>query len=138
MNYRFFYVVFFVVGMFFLVLGFINDEVEVGFFLIFPFLIGKGVFAVSGVFFIFLAVLFFMLNLATGSTKIFLDEEKTHVFDSFSGGVEKKKNSSFKAGGVVLIGPIPIVFGSNWKIALILMLTALFIMVSWFVSQRFL
>ena len=41
------------------------------------------------------------------------------------GEVYPKKKVSVKGGGVVFVGPIPIVFGSNWKIALVLMLIAL-------------
>jgi len=48
------------------------------------------------------------------------------------GDVDKphmSKKTSIKTGGVVFIGPIPIVFGSNWKIAAILMFLAIIMMV---------
>ncbi|RLF25962.1 MAG: hypothetical protein DRN01_05850, partial [Thermoplasmata archaeon] len=36
-----------------------------------------------------------------------------------------EKKRFFEGGGVILIGPIPIVFGSNWKIAIALMFIAI-------------
>jgi uncharacterized protein (TIGR00304 family) len=49
-----------------------------------------------------------------------------------------KKKTSLKGGGVVLIGPIPIVFGSSWKIALILMIVAIILILVAFFSFRIL
>ncbi|RLF92053.1 hypothetical protein DRN50_09415 [Thermococci archaeon] len=40
-----------------------------------------------------------------------------------------EKKTSFKGGGVILIGPIPIVFGSNWKIVVFLMIIAILLMI---------
>ena len=39
----------------------------------------------------------------------------------------EEKNKKVKGGGIVLIGPIPIVFGTSWKIMLILMILAIVI-----------
>jgi uncharacterized protein (TIGR00304 family) len=43
-----------------------------------------------------------------------------------------REKTSVKGGGVVLIGPIPIVFGSNWKIALVLMIIAIILIIATF------
>jgi uncharacterized protein (TIGR00304 family) len=39
-----------------------------------------------------------------------------------------KGEGRVEGGGVVVIGPIPIVFGSNWKIALILVVATIILM----------
>jgi uncharacterized protein (TIGR00304 family) len=41
-----------------------------------------------------------------------------------------------KGGAVVMIGPIPIVVGSDWRISLLLMLTAIGLMLLWFIMMR--
>jgi uncharacterized protein (TIGR00304 family) len=49
-----------------------------------------------------------------------------HVDDPL---LNRKPTSSFKAGGLLFIGPIPIIFGSNWKITLILVVVAIITLV---------
>ena len=54
----------------FFFLGIESGEVETGVFLVFPFLIGSGLYAFLGVLFLFLAMIFFMV----GFTRIHRDE----------------------------------------------------------------
>jgi len=48
----------------------------------------------------------------------------------------KTTKSSFRGGGVVLIGPIPVVFGSDWKIAVMMMALAITIILLWWLLLR--
>jgi uncharacterized membrane protein len=99
----------FVLGIAFFVIGFLIGEVKTGFLLIFPFLIGSGLYALLGFLFFFAAILLFMFGLVSP----FIAPEKPEV----------------KGGGVILIGPFPIVFGSSWRIAILLMLMAIILIV---------
>lgn len=106
-------------GVVFLVLGIIRGEVELGIAVIIPFMIGSGIFA--GAAFLCLAGFFvcFFLGMMQ-STHTRTNALLTH----------EKQNSSIKTGGVVFIGPLPIIFGSNWKIALAMMVLALVLIVA--------
>lgn len=48
--------------------------------------------------------------------------------------VQFEKKTKIKGGGVVMIGPIPIVFGSDPRTALLLMAAALALMLVWIVA----
>ena len=96
-----------IIGIVFFVLGFLSGDVESGVVLIFPFISGSGIYAFLGFIFIFIAIVLFMFGFTTSVEP---------------GEFQPRKKTTVKGGGVVLIGSIPIVFGSNWKIALILMI----------------
>jgi uncharacterized protein (TIGR00304 family) len=102
-------------------IGFLEGDIEVGIFFIFPFVIGSSIFLLIGILLIFLAVIFYMFGFARFD---FADREKIASSDEI---LEKK--SRIKGGGVILIGPIPIVFGSSWKISLFLMILGIIIIV---------
>jgi uncharacterized protein (TIGR00304 family) len=109
-------------------MGYLSGEIEVGFFLIFPFLIGSGVYAFLGFIFVFIAVLVLMFGFVSRFNIIHegigLEEEQ----------LPSQNKTTVKGGGVILIGPIPIVFGSNWKIAVILMIFAIVLIVIGFLT----
>lgn len=119
-----------IAGIVFFVLGFLSGDVETGIFVIFPFLAGSGIYAFMGFIFIFIAILLFMFGFVT---PIRPDEFQVE-HDEY----QPRKKTSIKGGGVVLIGPIPIVFGSNWKIAIVLMIVAIILIVVAFFAFRFL
>lgn len=114
----------FFIGCFlFLLIGVLTEEIKVGFFLIFPFFIGTGIFAALGVVFIFIAILFLIFGFFTTMS----DYSDLELKDSSELNGKKK----LKTGGIILIGPIPIVFGSNKKIVIVmLILLILFIILS--------
>ena len=116
-KYHFLSLISFIIGVVFFILGFLQGDLQTGIFLIFPFIAGSGVYAFIGFIFIFISILLFIsgFSVPTDLDKINLDKE-----NSGSG-----KKISVKGGGVVLIGPFPIVFGSNWKIAAFLMVLAI-------------
>jgi len=122
----------FISGVAFFALGFLSGDIETGVFVVFPFLAGSGIYAFLGFIFIFIAILLFMfgfVSLATTSS-LHVDREDEHVYP--------KKKTSVKSGGVILIGPIPIVFGSNWKIAVILIIVAILLIITTLFAVRFL
>jgi len=119
---------FFILGFLFFTLGFLQGDVEGGVLIVFPFIGGSGIFAFLGVISFFMAILLFMFGF-------------TSTLKSDDSGFENEerptqKKTSVKGGGVVLIGPIPIVFGTNWKIALVMMIVAIIlILVTFFVFK---
>lgn len=119
----------FIVGIAFFAVGFFTGEAEGGVFVIFPFITGSGVFPLLGFIFIFIAILLFMFGFTTH-----IRPEELQVEDEY----QPRKNTSVKGGGVVLIGPIPIVFGSNWKIAIVLMIIAIILIIVAFFAFRIL
>jgi uncharacterized protein (TIGR00304 family) len=110
---------FFVSGGVLLALGVLSGEVETGIVIIFPFVIGSGLFALSGFICIFIGILFLMFSFLSTIEPggLSLEYEEEHP----------GRRTSVKGGGVILIGPIPVVFGTNWKIALLLMILAIII-----------
>lgn len=116
--------VFFLVGLVLLSLGFIQGELQTGIVLIFPFIAGTGIYGFFGVISFFLAFIFFMLAL---NPRTNIDQTMGEEHRYYDGGYPKNKR--FKGGGVVFIGPIPIVFGSSWKVALLLMILAVIFIV---------
>ena len=119
----------FIVGIAFFAVGFFTGEAEGGVFVIFPFITGSGVYPLLGFIFIFIAILLFMFGFTTPIGPVELQVEDEH---------HPRKKTSVKGGGIVLIGPIPIVFGSNWKIAIVLMIIAIILIIVAFFAFRIL
>ena len=128
-KYHFFSLICFLIGIVFFILGALQGEIKTGFIVIFPFVAGTGIYAFAGFIFIFIAILLFFFGF---KTSIESDESKLEKEDSKS-----TKKSSIKGGGVVFIGPIPIVFGSNWKIAVLLMVMAIILILVFVFAFRF-
>lgn len=97
-----------------------------GIFFIFPFIIGTGAGAAIGMLLIFLAFLFFTLGIFESFRK---EPDETYTYDIHGEretvDTERFGERSVKGGGVVLIGPFPIVFGTDWDIAHIMLVIAL-------------
>ena len=124
-------ILFFTGGLAFFAIGIFTGDVETGFFLVFPFFAGSGLYAVLGIALVFIAMLSFMFGFAsTAAESIDLQFEKNKH------GIKNKK--SVRGGGVILIGPIPIVFGSNWKIAITMMVLAILFIIFAFLTFGFL
>ena len=110
-----------IVGIVFFVFGFLSGDVEAGFIVVIPFVSGSGLYAFLGFIFVFIAVLLFMFAFTRSSES----KDSEVDYDKY----KPSRKTSIKGGGVLLVGPIPIVFGSNWKIAALLMALAIIIMV---------
>ena len=116
---------FHVLSLFFLIAGIIcftygmfSGDVSAGVIIVFPFVAGSGFLAFLGFLFIICSIILFMYASARNNINYNeLDQEPV------------KKKTTVKGGGVVLVGPIPIVFGSNWKIAAFLMVLAIIIII---------
>ena len=118
----------FILGIVFFIIGFLSGDVETGIIVIFPFLSGSGIYPFLGFIFIFIAILLFIFGLASRTV--------SEDFGYESGEPSQQKKTSIKGGGVVLIGPIPVVFGSNWKIALVMMIVAIILIIIAFFAFR--
>ena len=117
------------IGISFFFIGFLFGDVESGFFVIFPFLLGSGIYAFLGFIFIFLAILLFMFGFSEYTDA---DEFQTDNYET-----KLHKKTPFKGGGIVLIGPIPIVFGSSVKIVIALMIIAIIFIIGAFLLFRY-
>jgi uncharacterized protein (TIGR00304 family) len=100
---------------FFTCLGIIYGEISFGFFFIIPFFIGSGLFPLIGFLLLVLACLTYFVGLMQYPTF-----QNTSFDQTNDSGISHKPQ--MRTGGVILIGPIPIVFGSNWKITLLFLL----------------
>ena len=121
---------FFISGIVFFSLGMLTGEIEIGVVLIFPFIVGSGVYAFLGFISMFIAIILFMIGFVS---KFSSDDLSVHKKDTN----QTNKKTSVKGGGVILIGPIPIVFGTNWKIALMLMILAMIVVTVFFIFKQF-
>jgi len=98
-----------IISIFFLVIATLSGELSIGLIVIIPILIGSGPYAFIGFLLIFLSFIFFFI----GRTSSIIPPNQIYQKETH----QTQKN--IQTGGVVLIGPIPIIFGSNWKIALL-------------------
>lgn len=117
---------FFVMGIISFAFGVLYGEVEAGIVIIFPFLVGSGLTAFLGFILIFFAIIFFILGFISAAIREEYDSE------------EHQKKMAIKGRGVVLIGPIPIIFGLNWKITLAMMILASILIIIMILSVKFL
>jgi uncharacterized protein (TIGR00304 family) len=121
--------VFFIIGISFFAFGILNEEIEIGVFFIFPFLIGTGIYILLGFISIFIAIILFILVFISNFYHDDLRFRNNNLNKTY-------KKTSVKSGGIILIGPIPIIFGSNWKIAFIMMMFAIIIIISFFILRQ--
>jgi len=117
-----------VLGIVFLFIGFLSGDIEAGIILILPFISGSGIFGFLG--FIFILVSFFLFLF--GLTSLFQDD----FYKTEDSEFKTNKKPSVKGGGVVLIGPIPIIFGSSWKIAIISVILAIILIIASYFFYR--
>ena len=106
--------IFFILGFGLILMAISSGEVKGGFFVVFPFLVGTGIYASLGILLIFLAFVMLIFGI--------LESFKGEDFEIEPTEMPEKK---VEGGGVVLIGPFPIVFGTNSRIALILIVLAI-------------
>ena len=125
-NYKKFSIICFICGLIFFIMGIIEGKVEVGFFLFFPFLIGYGFYAFFGFILFFFSILLFMFGFYRSTT------------DSIDlPTIENRQNKKIvKGGGVILIGPIPIIFGSNRKIIIVMVVLAVLLIIFYFLLLK--
>jgi len=115
-----------IVGFVFFSIGVLTGEVEVGFFLFFPFLIGSGFISFLGLILVFFSIFLFIYG--------FVNTNLEFANKQFEVDSEPKTNKKLKGGGIVLIGPIPIVFGTNLKITIMIIIITLIILLFIFLN----
>jgi len=96
----------------------ILGESEFGLFIIFPFVMGSGVLAVTGAVLMFVSILLMFISIAS---QLPTHEEIRPTTAQLP--VTPKR----EYGGVVMIGPFPIAFGSDSKIARIMMMIGILV-----------
>ncbi len=114
----------FILGVITIVYGISTGEVEIGVFFIIPFLIGSGFYAFIGFLLLFASFFLFFIGGLKEIEEIppvieDIPLEEPEVYE------KPKKKRFFEGGGVVLIGPIPIIFGTNWRITVITIIIAI-------------
>ncbi len=122
----------FLSGIFIIILAVIKGEASIALFLIFPVIYGSGVLTILGILLIMLGVfLLFLSPFSYESIKgapISPMEYEYQEPNEKIGGEEIEKKAKF--GGVVMIGPIPIVFGSDKDTAMLSVIIAILMILS--------
>ena len=117
-RYHFLSVLCFIVFTFLVVYGYIEGQLSFGLAVFIPFVIGEGLYPLIGFFFLFASIIFYIQGLAQNFSK---DLKRSDAQPDHPSSIQ----FSVETGGLVFIGPIPIVFGSNWKVTVIMLLVAL-------------
>lgn len=133
----------FIGGMLLLLLSVIRGEGTAGIALFIPFFYGTGPFASLGVLLIFLGMVALFYAFVRGAMSAALEDEESvpgvmeekpqEAQAQASGGdipaSKTRTGSNIRGGAVIMIGPVPIVFGSDSSMARGLMLLALALMI---------
>jgi uncharacterized protein (TIGR00304 family) len=110
-----------VVGLCLIAAAIISGDAEVALFLIFPVVSGSGWAFLLGALLIVASFLLWFLTLGIGWHEAGIGPPPTEGKPHFGTGEEH--TASY--GGVILIGPIPIAFGSDKKIALLMLMAGI-------------
>jgi len=104
-----------------------KGEASANIVLFIPVFYGSGIFAFLGVLCIMAAIFLGFFGIASQymERRDFDDTRESRSSES----VGPRTQKSIKGGGVVLIGPIPIIFGSDAKIAIVLVFLALVLII---------
>ncbi|MDD1769262.1 MAG: DUF131 domain-containing protein [Methanomassiliicoccales archaeon] len=101
-----------------------QGQMRVALFLIFPVFYAEGILPAIGIALLFMGMvalfLAFFASVANGRVR---PDQDNRSFDGIGTGDEGKPK--VKAGGVVLIGPVPIIFGSDWRMAVTAIILAI-------------
>jgi len=119
--------VLFAIGIICIAAGIALGEGKAGIFIIFPFIYGNGLLIFIGIILIFISFPIFMLSQFGFADEIFSGKEVMAPEE-----IKTEKH----AGGLILIGPIPIVISSDWKTALILMAIGIGIILFLFIFSQ--
>jgi uncharacterized protein (TIGR00304 family) len=110
-NIRFLSIISLIGGLAFFILGASNNEIQVGFFLIFPFIVGSGIYSFLGFCLIFLFIVLLLYN--------FISLNETSINNQIAIEEITSPKKKLKVSGIVFLGPIPLIFGTNCKKALL-------------------
>ena len=103
-------------GIAFLIYAAIKGQGSAGICLVFPFYIGTGIYSAIGILLIMAAFfLFFFATVHSIDTEFVAEAQPVHPPPEEI--YTKGHRSEIKGGGVIFIGPVPIVFGTDTNIA---------------------
>lgn len=136
-NYQKLAILSFVSAIVFLIISSIRGEGKSGLFIIFPFFYGEGIFALLGIIFLIISFfLFFFGFIYKFENFVFETKKEKPTKDEYRVIFKEEKiktDTKTNYGGVVLIGPIPIIFGKDVKLTIILVILAIvLILIVWF------
>jgi len=106
----------FISGLSLIIIGAVQGSATGGIFLIVPFLMVSGPLAGLGVLLIFLSLILFQFGLIERAVEDIAGPEIIGERPPFTAGEEsgpEPVKRSFRGGGIIFIGPIPIVFGDR-------------------------
>lgn len=107
-----------------------EGESSAGLFLVFPVLIGSGIWAFLGMMCIMGALLFGFMGMGARFAGFGeFDESEPGERQKQGQGQRPRTGPAVKGGGVVLIGPIPIIFGSDTRLTIVLAVLAIIMMI---------
>jgi uncharacterized protein (TIGR00304 family) len=134
-RYHLFAVILLICGIISLGYSVASGEGSAGVVVFIPVFFGSGLFSFIGVLCIMAAIFLAFFGFAKGSlADEGVEEQQGQRTSSPSQSRQSPRpQKSIKGGGVVLIGPIPVVFGSDAKTAMILMVLAIILIVVVFV-----
>ena len=118
----------FLAGVFMISLAVISGEASIALFLIFPVIYGSGALTILGILLIFLGT--FLLFISPFSHPHNLPPTDYESYKAPPQPLEEKIEKNTKIGGVVMIGPIPIVFGSDRNTAMLSVVIAILMLLS--------
>jgi uncharacterized protein (TIGR00304 family) len=104
-----------------LALAAIRGELEIALVVIIPVIMGSGPLSLVGGLLLFFGLLVLLLSYLGVPCR--RDEDFEPRVDQLEGV------SSSKVGGVVLVGPIPIIFGSDWRMASLAIILAMVLII---------
>jgi uncharacterized protein (TIGR00304 family) len=111
-----------------------EGESSAGIFVIFPVLMGSGLWAFVGMMCIMGALLFGFMGFGArlaGFGELYPSEPGDQRHEQAQGQPPGQRTGpAVKGGGVVLIGPVPIIFGSDIRLTIVLVILAIIIMFS--------
>lgn len=106
-------------GITLIVASVLTGESEFGLLLIFPFIVAHGLLGALGSLLLFLAILGIFIGFMTSAGEPLEEQPAGQTQSTMAARPERKY------GGVVMIGPIPIVFGSDQRIARTMLIVAI-------------
>ncbi len=120
----------FIFGIACIIAGVAMGEGKMGIFIIFPFIYGEGALMFIGMILIFLSFPIFMIS------QFHMTEEETYR-NEWQPPSKEEMIKEKHMGGLILIGPIPMVISSDKKLALILMAVGMVIVFIFFFNLTF-
>ena len=114
-------IIIFLVGFFLIILGSIQGDATGGIFFVVPFVMVSGPVATLGMLFIFLSLFLFQYGFFKGTVDEIMEADiPTAIGKNIPSENGRIKGSSVRGGGIIFLGPIPIVFGDGGSIRYLL------------------